>query len=830
VDQRNPAATLLRLAATVVVAGALVAGLLLPWIGGPAVAAQQSTGLLGDLPTEFTDGAPAGNTVLLAADGEPITWFYDENRQPVAADRIAEVMKQAMVAIEDSRFYTHNGLDVQGTLRALAANIAAGGVAEGGSTLTQQLVKQTLLQTADTPEERSAATEQTLGRKLREARLALALEDTYSKDELLTRYLNLVYFGQNAYGVQPAARAFFGVDAAALDLPQAALLAGLVQSPTYDDPFTDPEAATARRNEVLSRMAEQGMVPADEAAAAQAAPLGLAPAPAPPRGCVEATVGPFVCDFVQRHLVQDLGLTQEQLDNGGYVVQTTLDPELQRSGDAAVLQTLAADDSLAGMFTAVEPGTGHLLAMSVNRTFGFDRADPTQESFNLNVAPSQGSGSTYKVFVAAAALARGYSSHYTLTTSDPYVSRVYRDGGRPYDVENAGNYRSTLDLTTALYQSSNTYFLALEDALGSVEEPVRMAEAMGLFQFSPPELPQQIIDENRGSFTFGSEATSPLALASAYSTFAAGGTQCDVVPVTAVLDATGEPAVGADGEPLPVGDRCTPEAIPPGVATTMNQMLRKDVEPGNPGQTGSRAYVRGHQIAGKTGTSQDNFSVAFVGYTPEITASVMVLNPKQNEDVGGFGGGKGATIWRDAMAPILDARGSGEFPPADRTVEDGNTRPVPGCSSVRACERALTDAGFSPRTVRVDGDEAAGTLLGTSPPRGGRAVPGQSVSILVSNGSDYVRPAPEPEAPAPDPGRGGAPAPAPAPEPAPEPEPAPPPPPAPEPEPAPPPPPAPADPAPAPVPEPPPPAPAQPAPGFPPDGGFPGGFPGQPPG
>ncbi|WP_336030791.1 penicillin-binding protein [Geodermatophilus sp. FMUSA9-8] len=812
-DRRSPAGTLMRLAATIVVAGALLAGLLLPWVGGPAVAAQQSTGLLGDLPTEFTVDTPPGNTVLLAANGEPITSFYEENRAPVASEAIAEVMKQAMVAIEDSRFYEHRGLDVQGTVRALVTNIAAGGVQEGGSTLTQQLVKQTLLQTADTPEERFAATEPTLGRKLREARLALALEDTYSKDEILTRYLNIVYFGQNAYGIQPASQAFFGIDASALSLPQAALLAGLVQSPTYDDPFTDPEAATARRNEVLSRMAEQGMVGAAEATAAQAAPLDLAPAPAPRRGCVQASVGPFVCDFVQRYLIQELGLTQEQLDNGGYVVQTTLDPELQRAGDAAVLETLAPDDSLAGMFTAVEPGTGHLLAMSVNRTFGYDRNDPTQESFNLNVAPSQGSGSTYKVFVAAAALARGYSSYYTLTTSDPYVSRVYRDGSRPYDVENAGTYRSTLDLTTALYQSSNTYFLALEDALGSVEEPVRMAEAMGLFQFSPPELPQQIIDENRGSFTFGSEATSPLALASAYSTFAAGGTQCDVVPVTAVLDSTGEPAVGADGEPLAVGDRCTPEAIPPGVANTMNQMLRKDVEPGNPGQTGSRAYVRGHQIAGKTGTSQDNYSVAFVGYTPEITASVMVLNPKRNEDVGGFGGGKGATIWRDAMEPILTARGSSDFPPADETVMNGNTRPVPGCSSVRGCERALTDAGFEPRTVRVDSDEAPGTLLGTSPPRGGRAVPGQVVSIRVSNGSDYVEPAPEPEPPpaepAPAPGPG---APDPGPAPAPE---------------APP-----AEPAPGPPPAEPEPAPGPPAPGAPaPEGGWPGGggsWPGQP--
>jgi membrane peptidoglycan carboxypeptidase len=768
-DVRSALGILAKLALTIVVAGALVAGLLLPWVGGPALAAQQSTSLLGDPPSELTDEPPPGNTVMLAANGEPITQFYEENRDPVAPEEISDVMKQAMVAIEDARFHEHRGLDVQGTLRALVTNLASGGVQEGGSTLTQQLVKQTLLQTADTPEERFAATEQTLGRKLREARLALALEDEYSKDELLSRYLNIVYFGRNAYGIQPAARAFFGVNAVDLNLSQAALLAGLVQSPADDDPFINPEGATVRRNRVLTRMADEGYITARQAEEAKAAPLGLAPGPAPRRGCVQATVGGYVCDFVQKYLTQELGISQEELEHGGYTIKTTLDVELQRAGDTGVLNTLPMGDRLAGMFTAVEPGTGHLLAMSVNRVFGYDVTDPAQESYNLNVAPSQGSGSTYKVFVAAAALARGFSSTYTLSTSDPYSSRVYtKDGVTPYRVENAGRYRSTLDLTTALYQSSNTYFLALEDALGSVEEPVRMAERMGLFQFSPPELPQQIIDDNRGSFTFGAEATSPLGLASAYSTLAAGGTQCDVLPVTEILDRNGDPVLGEDGAPIVPDDNCTPEAIPPGVATTLNQMLRKDVEPGYGGQTGRRAFVPGHQIAGKTGTSQKNYSVAFVGYTPEITASVMVLNPKENQDVGGFGGGKGATIWHDAMAPILEARGSGEFPPADPTVEVGNTREVPWCSSAASCQARFADAGFQVATARVNSGRPAGAIVGTSPPRGGRAVQGQLITVLVSNGSDYAPPAPEPP---------------PAPTPSPEPSPAPPPPPEPEPDP-----------------------------------------------
>jgi membrane peptidoglycan carboxypeptidase len=739
--------TLFVLVLSTVLAGALLAGLLLPWVGGPALLAAQSSSLLGDVPA-LTDEPPPANTTMVAANGELITSFYEHNRAPVTSEQIALVMKHAMVAIEDARFYEHNGLDVEGTVRALLKNIAAGEVQEGGSTLTQQLVKQTLLQSATTPEGRDAAIEQSVGRKLREARLALAMEDAYSKDEILTRYLNTVYFGQNAYGIQAAAHAFFGTDAAALNVPQAALLAGLVQSPTHDNPFVTPEGATVRRNQVLNRMAAQHYITPADRDAAIAAPLGLAPAPAPRRGCVEASVGPYVCDFVQRYLIQNLHLTQDQLDHGGYTIQTTLDPELQRSGDAAVLNTLPLEDARVATFNAVEPGTGHLLALSVNRIFGYDRTDPRQESYNLNWAPSRGAGSTYKVFVAAAALAKGYSTSYTQTTSDPYLSRVYKKDGGPYRVENAGHYRPTLDLTTALYQSSNTYFVALEDALGTVEEPVHMAQKMGLYQFGPADLAQKTIDENRGSFTLGPDETSPLALASAYSTLAAGGTQCNVNPVTAVLDAHGQPLKNAAGDLVATGDQCTPEAIPPGVANTLNQMLRKDVEPGNGGQTAARAYVPGHQIAGKTGTTQGNVSVAFVGYTPEITASVMVFNPKVNQNVGGFGGGKGATVWHDAMAPILEARGSGVFPPADPAVVNGNTRPVPGCSTVSQCRSVLTAAGFQTATAKVDSAKKAGELAGTSPPRGGRAVPGQIVSILISNGSDYTEPAPAPPPPA----------------------------------------------------------------------------------
>jgi membrane peptidoglycan carboxypeptidase len=669
---RLRAARLLVLVA-VPIAGALLAALMLPWILGPGLAIRSNGDLLAPLPVGLGDSTPAGNSIVLAADGSLITFFYRNNRTPVGPEAISEVMKQALVDIEDSRFYEHRGLDVEGTARALVRNVMAGSVMEGGSTITQQLVKQTLLQTAATPEERAAATEESVGRKLREARLALALERQYDKTEILTRYLNIVYFGRGAYGVQAAAQRYFAVNAVDLTLPQAAMLAGLVQTPANDDPIANPAGALVRRDQVLQRMHALGHITDEELAANLGQPVQVNPTEPPPNGCVDALIGAFFCDFLQRHLTGTLGITQEQLETGGLTIRTTLRPDMQASGDRAVEASLAVDDPLANMFTAVEPGTGRVLAMSVNRRFGYDVNDPAQESVNLNLVASQGAGSTYKVFVAAAALEAGIPPWHVITTSDPYVSRVYKNGRAPYTVQNAGNYPPTLTMVEALVRSSNTYFVALEDQLGSVEGPVRAAQRMGLFSLDP--VADQVVAENRGSFTLGAEATSPLALANAYATLAASGTKCDPTPVTEILDSDGAPLTGPDGAVLPTGPSCTPEAIPPDVANTLNQILVGDTA--LPIGTGTRAAIPGHDIAGKTGTSQNRFSGAFVGYTPQYAASVMVLNPKRNQDLGGFSGRIAAPVWRDAMEPILTAQAPARFPPPGMPLNDPTPPPPP---------------------------------------------------------------------------------------------------------------------------------------------------------
>ncbi|MCZ2836144.1 transglycosylase domain-containing protein [Modestobacter sp. VKM Ac-2985] len=687
---------LVKLAVTIVVAGALVAAMLLPWVGGTGLVARNSASLLDALPVELTDETPNGNALMVAADGQPITQFYDNNRTPATPDQISDVMKQAIVDIEDSRFYQHNGLDVEGTTRALAKNLAAGDVLEGGSTLTQQLVKQTLLQTADNAEERAAAAEESVGRKLKEARLALALEEEYPKDEILTRYLNIAYFGQGAYGIQAAAQTYFSMNAADLALPQAAVLAGLVQSPGRTDPIGYPEAAQARRDQVLNRMHQLGHITDQELADVSAAPIPLAPGGSSPNGCIDATIGGFFCDYAVSYLTGTLGLSMDEIKRNGWTVQTTLRPDMQAAADQAVLKTQGMGDPIVGVYDAIEPGTGHVLAMSVNRRFGCGDPAAGCESVNFAVVPTKGSGSTFKTFVAAAALEQGLPASHTITTSEPYTSRVYENFDteteeyEPYSVGNVGNnYPNTLTMTQALYMSSNTYFLALEDALGRIEPAVTMAQRLGMtFDYSITQTPaERIIAENRPSFAYGTDGVSPLDLANAYATIAASGVKCAPKPVLQILDRNGEPVTDDDGQPLVPGDQCE-QVVEPGLANTLSQMLRKDVEPGSRMQTGARAYIPGHQIGGKTGTVNNNDSVTFVGFTPEYAASVMVFRPTGIESVGGYGGGRPATIWHDAMLPILSGQPTAEFPAADPTyagrgvdAPPTSTRPASSSSS-----------------------------------------------------------------------------------------------------------------------------------------------------
>ena len=364
-----------------VLSGLLVAGLALPVVGGLGLVARDSADGFDSLPAELEIPPLPERSRLLAADGSLIATFFYENRVSVPLTEVAPVMRKAVIAIEDARFYEHGGIDLRGTLRAFVNN-QAGEDVQGGSTLTQQYVKQVLLEKAQNikdPDKRRAemraATEQSYSRKLRELRFAVAIEEKYTKQQILERYLNIAYFGASAYGVEAAAKRYFRTTARDLTLAQAALLAGIVQQPTAFDPTRNPEAAMTRRNLVLSRMADTGLADVDEVAAAKAEPLNLKEQKRLGNGCDDSRV-PFFCDFVLKTIHNDKVFGAERSDRtdlllrGGLTITTTLDRTAQKAAQDAVAEYVDPKDAVASALVSVQPGTGHVRAMAVSRGFG----------------------------------------------------------------------------------------------------------------------------------------------------------------------------------------------------------------------------------------------------------------------------------------------------------------------------------------------------------------------------------------------------------------------------------------------------------------------------
>ena len=585
-------------------------------------------------------------------------------------------------------------------MRALAKNLAAGGVEEGGSTLTQQLVKQTLLQTAETPEEQQAATEQTVGRKLKEARLALALEKTYSKDEILTRYLNIAYFGEGAYGIQAAAQRYFSVNAADLTLPQAAVLAGLVQSPTNDDPIVNPENGQKRRNQVLQRMHDLGPHHGrrqDCRRPSPPQPIAVVPGRQPAQRLRRRRHRRLLLRLPLRLPHRHARASTQQRS------RTAAGPSRRRCGRTCRPPATRACSTTRRWATPSpacsprsQPGTGQVLAMSVNRRYGC--RTPTASRSTSTSPPAR-----RRVDVQGLHRRRrpvgGLRPGYRINAPQPYISKVFKQNG---------GTRGALRRPTTTPTTSRLRHGRRADRLGEhlLRGPrgraglggpggqhrqgdghaLHPALAAGDCPADCTDLGDYFIAAKQGSFTLGPIATSPLDLASAYSTLAAHGTQCDPTPIVAVLGGDGQPVTKDDGSPLYGGTKCTPNAIPPGVADTLDQMLRNVVEDG----TGRKAAIDGHEIVGKTGTIQGDKSATFVGGTPDYTVSVMYYNPKSQEDVGGHGGGIPAQIFHDAMAPILANEPNKPFAPADPAVAAGTRGAAATPSRRRPATRGRT--------------------------------------------------------------------------------------------------------------------------------------------
>ena len=756
-----------------VVAGLLLAAVAFPVVGGLGLTAKAGADEFLVLPAELETSPLAQRTRILAADGSQLAVLYRQNRVSVRLADIPEQLRQAVIATEDARFYRHHGVDYKGTIRAAVSNAQAGGVSQGGSTLTQQYVKNALLQAAEgSKTQQDAAREVSLERKMKEARYALAIERTMSKDEILERYLNIAYFGNGVYGVGTAANFYFGKPVQKLSLSESATLAGIVQSPGRFDPvkaLKDPAAMQAllgRRATVLSRMTSVGYITEQQRAAAAAEvstpqkPLfTIRPVQS---GCEAPGVrAPFFCDHIRRTLESTdvgaaLGATREERQSallaGGLTIRTTLDPKVQLAAQQAAEANVPptdtfrrADYGAAVAVDIVEPGTGAVKAMAVNRRYTESKG-PANTKVNLAIGGSSGfqGGSTFKAFVLADALRQGFPLDLSLYSPQTYTSKVFQkcSGCGPYEPQNAGDSEAgTFDMSTGTHVSVNTYYVQLLERTG-VEGPASLAESMGVRQFAGgrPSAPL-----NRGgSFVLGGNDVSPLAMAGAYATFAARGLYCPPRAVASITDASGAELA------LPA-QKCS-QVLEQPVADTVNSVLRGVVTGSTSGRTGRSASI-GRPVAGKTGTTNGSKAAWFVGYTPQLATAVWVgdpgapgravkemvavrINGRYYSQV--YGGTLPAAIFSDTMRSALEGVEEKSFvEPTGLSTGDSELR-VPNVAglSIERAERVLIEAGLSV----VDGGRVSGARVDRGSaaytrPRAGRRVDvGDTVTLYESSG------------------------------------------------------------------------------------------------
>ena len=689
-----------RLLGSCAVAGVLVAGVAAPAALGAGVLSNQVADAVDGISATLAASEQPLVTTVTDRDGAVIATLFDQYRLPVTADQISPAMKAAIVSIEDRRFYDEGGVDVKGMVRA-ALHDSSGGSTQGGSTITQQYVKNYLINVVDRNNRAAQLADQadTIARKPREAKIAVQLGQTESKDDILTGYLDVVEFTGNVYGVGAAAHAYFGTTPDKLTVPQSALLAGMVNNPNLFNPYTHPDQALQRRNLVIDAMVSTKALTPQDGATAKATPLGVLPGgpDVPASTCLGAAPDAgFFCQYAESYLIQS-GFTADQLETGGYVIRTTLDPQVSRiAKDAVDANVPTTQDGVANSFAVIRPGqnTHEVLAMVANRDYGTDPAKG-ETSTNIVAAASNvfGSGSSFKIFTAAAAMEAGVAGLTTPLPNPP--GQCFAQPGANaytpcYTVHNDGSYPDPIALQDGLATSPNVAFVGLEQRVG-VPPVIDMARRLGLRQtlttndagaapVTDPanplsrnpqyDQPQAQYFQDKLSFTLGNSPVSPLEMANVSATLMSAGTWCPPNPILSVTDRY--------GHDVAVKQQPCEQAVPPGLANSLLSGLSRDTTSGTSAAAAAAAGWH-HADFGKTGTTQQSESVAFVGGVDDFAVASMVFadGPHPQEICpgtpvhlgecghGAFGGTVAAPPYFHAMSQILGDRPDTPIPPPD---------------------------------------------------------------------------------------------------------------------------------------------------------------------
>jgi membrane peptidoglycan carboxypeptidase len=761
--------TVIKLAWCCLLASVVAAGLMFPVVGGFGLMSNRASDVVANGSAQLVEGEVPQVSTMVDAKGNVIAWLYSQRRFEVRSEQIANTMKLAIVSIEDKRFAEHNGVDWQGTLTGLSGYLTGNLDTRGGSTIEQQYVKNyQLLVIAQTDAEKRAAIETTPARKLREIRMALTLDKTFTKPEILTRYLNLVSFGNGAFGIQDAAQTYFGINASDLNWQQAALLAGLVQSTSTLNPYTNPDGALARRNVVLDTMIDNLPEHADELRAAKEQPLGILPQPNElPRGCIAAGDRAFFCDYALEYLAR-AGISKEQVAKGGYMIKTTLDPDVQVPVKSAIDGIASPNlDGVASVMSVIKPGKDShpVVAMASNRTYGLNiAAGETMQPQPFSLV-GDGAGSIFKIFTTAAALDMGMGINAQLDAPARFEAKGLGSGGAKgcpaatWCVQNDGNYRGQLSVTDALATSPNTAFAKLISQVG-VQRSVDMAVKLGMRSYAlpgtardyDPQSNESLADfvkrQNLGSFTLGPIELNALELSNVAATLASGGVWCPPNPIDKVIDRT--------GKDVAVTTETCEQVVPEGLANTLANAMSKD------DQSGTAASAAGSAgwslpVSGKTGTTEAHRSSGFVGFTSALAAANYIYDDSTTpSDLCSFplrqcgsgnlyGGNEPARTWFTAMKSITPP--DVKLPPTDpRYVEGAPGSKVPSVSGLTQdiARQRLKEAGFqvAEQATPINSTAPYGAVAGTSPT--GQTVPGSIVTLQISNG---IPPAPPPPPP-----------------------------------------------------------------------------------